>query len=332
MPVPRTKSPTVQTYADLGQLATALGDQRTVATIGVFDGMHLGHQALISNAVSIAKERGLKSLVITFAEHPLATLAPPYCPKRLLYTDRKHKLLERMGVDYLAEIAFTPHFASWEPAAFIEQVLVRQCRVAAIVCGYDFTFGQAGSGNIATLQQHGALQGYDVTVVSAVAKQDVFVKSTQIRDLLFSGNVEHAAELLSRPYELRGEVVTGFQRGRTIGFPTANLQVNTAHVVPGMGVYFCGACVHSPGADRHAAMVNIGHNPTFGVDKLSIEAHLLQFEGELVGRTLELHFLHRLREERKFSGIHALTEQLHRDKETSAQLMAGPAYLTWSTR
>ncbi|MGI8908456.1 MAG: bifunctional riboflavin kinase/FAD synthetase [Candidatus Sumerlaeaceae bacterium] len=306
----------MQIFSDLNQLADSLGQHRTVVTIGVFDGMHLGHQALVTSLGVRARQEGLASLVITFPEHPLSVLAPPYCPKKLIYRDRKHQVLDALGVDILAEIAFTERFASWQPEAFIDQVLVGQCHAKVVICGYDFTFGRAGAGNIELLKHIGQSRGFDVVVVEAVAEHDVLVKSTQVRDLLFSGEVEKAAHLLTRPYELRGEVITGFQRGRTIGFPTANLKTDAHRVIPAIGVYLCAARAHGEDA-LHAAMVNIGHNPTFGLEHLSIEAHLLDYSADLTGQILELHFLRRLRDERKFSGVQELVQQLKRDEELS---------------
>jgi riboflavin kinase/FMN adenylyltransferase len=309
----------VQTFADFDQLATALDSQRTALTIGVFDGLHRGHQVLIQEVVRTAQEANLTSLIISFPDHPLSVLAPPYSPKKLIYPDRKREVLQRLGVDYLAEVPFTQRFSTWEPDAFVEQVLMARCQMSALVCGYDFTFGRGGSGSIETLRGLESRLGFSVRVVDAVADKDVFVKSTHIRDLLFNGAVEEAANLLTRPYELRDTVVQGAQRGRTIGYPTANLQITPAYVMPANGVYVCAARVHDAAAGQpaYAAMVNIGHNPTFGAQQLSVEAHLLDFRGELVGRTLELHFIARIREERKFSGVDQLVEQLKRDEQTT---------------
>lgn len=309
----------MQTFADFDQLATALGARRTALTIGVFDGLHRGHQVLISEVVRAASESDLASLVISFPDHPLSVLAPPYAPKKLIYPDRKQRVLEALGVQFLADVPFTQRFSTWEPEAFVEQVLIAKCRMGRLICGYDFTFGRGGSGSIETLRTLQTKYNFEVQVVDAVADKDVFVKSTHIRDLLFNGAVEEAANLLTRPYELRGTVIEGAKRGRTIGFPTANLQVTPGYVLPANGVYVCTARVPNGtgAAPLFAAMVNIGHNPTFGAQHLSIEAHLLDFTGELVGQMLELHFVSRVREERKFAGVEQLVEQLKRDEETT---------------
>lgn len=305
----------MKTYTSFDSLADHLPpNSGTALTLGVFDGLHIGHQALINLTIETARSRELQSLVITFADHPLSVLAPPYCPKRLLYQDRKAHLAAKMGADLLAAIEFNQAFASQEAAEFVERVLVGKCRAKAIICGYDFTFGKSGQGNTALLREMGTGLGFEVKVVEAVAERWVFVKSSHIRDLLFEGAVEKAAVLLTRPYELRGEVMEGFGRGRTIGFPTANLKVSDTHAIPARGVYLCAAMV--PGmAELRGAMVNIGFNPTFGNERLSIEAHLLDFEGDLRGKTLSLFFLSRLRDEHKFANAEALVDQLRRDRD-----------------
>lgn len=317
----------MELFDNLQSLASHLeGSPGTAVTIGAFDGLHLGHQALLSRTVEAARTSGLQSLVITFQEHPLCVLAPPYCPKRLLERDRKHALLAGMGIDLVADIPFTPEFASTPPEEFIRRILHGQCRARRVICGYDFSFGRAGAGNVDLLRSFGAALGLEVEVLEPVAEHAIAVKSTMIRDLLFSGEVERAARLLTRPFDLAGVVGTGMARGRTLGFPTANLQVPPSRVIPARGVYLCAVQIEPDAKPVYGAMVNIGFNPTFGPGSLSIEAHLLDFEGDLVGRTLRLHFLHRLRDEQKFSGPEALIAQLHRDREEARRLMQGVAY------
>lgn len=297
-----------------------LESRRTAVTIGVFDGIHLAHQALITRAASEAQSGGLAAMVITFQCHPLQLLAPPYCPKKLIYPDRKRQMLAALGMDLMLDLAFTQELAQYSPERFVEEVLVRHCRARTVVCGYDFSFGNRGAGDVELLRRMGAQHGYETIVVDALSEGDCLVKSTHVRELLFAGNVARAAELLTRPYELRGNVVTGYRRGRQIGFPTANLEWDLAYAAPGRGVYV--AYVREHGENLlWPAMVNIGVNPTFGLERLSMEAHLLNFDGDLVGRLLEVHFVQRLRDEQKFSSVEALVQQLHRDRAHTEQLL-----------
>lgn len=314
---------TTRTLEELTAATERIAPAGTVVTVGVFDGLHLGHQALVRRTVHEAAARGLAALVVTFAEHPLAVLAPPYCPKRLLYADRKRQLLAGMGVGLLAELTFTHDFAALPPEEFAGRVLVDACRARVVVCGYDFAFGRDGAGKVELLRELGAAAGFETVVLDAVTRHDLVVKSTAVRDLIYAGHVETAARMLSRPFELRGTVVAGFGRGRQIGFPTANLAVELSQVIPARGVYFCLAAV--PGrAGSFGAMINIGTNPTFGLGRLSIEAHLLDFEGDLVGATVSLFFVHRLRDERKFESVEALVDQLRRDKDHARRLLDAP--------
>lgn len=325
----------MELYSDLSELALRLdeaaGTAGTAATIGVFDGLHLGHQALIRRALEAARSHSLLSLVITFQEHPLSLLAPPYRPGRLLDRHRKHVLLGKMGVDLVADIPFTEEFARTPPEDFVRGALAGQCRVKHLACGYDFSFGRAGAGNVERLREWAAQTGICLDVVEPVADHGILVKSTMIRDCLLTGDVERAATLLTRPFDLAGVVRTGAGRGKGLGFPTANLELPPGRIIPARGVYLCGAQVEEKGATAgpllpsafpvHGAMVNIGFNPTFGGDSLSVEAHLLDFDGDLAGRTVRLHFLRRLREEQKFPGPDALVAQLQRDRDRSRQLL-----------
>jgi riboflavin kinase / FMN adenylyltransferase len=314
----------VRVLDSIEDLSAALGPEAaSAATIGVFDGLHLGHQALIRKTVEIARARRLLSLVITFAAHPLSVLAPPYCPKKLIYPERKVQFLADLGIDVVARIPFTVEFSQLSPADFVEQLLVRTCGVREVVCGYDFSFGRSGAGNMDLLRELGERDGFDVRILDAVTDHGVFVKSTMVRDMLFSGQVNHAARLLLHPYELQGEVATGFGRGREIGFPTANLAVDGDHVIPARGVYLCAAVIHGE-PEVHGSMVNIGYNPTFGHDRLSIEAHLFDTDRDLVGERLSLFFLRRLRDERKFESAQALADQLHHDRDESHRLLGSP--------
>lgn len=309
----------MKVYNNFEDMEADLPGHRTAITIGVFDGLHLGHQLLIRRTCEVARHASALSLVITFPDHPLTVLAPPYAPKKLVSNARKHQLIAALGVDLLVDVEFTEAFAAQAPEQFIEDLLLSRCKMAALVCGYDFSFGRGGAGNRALLEELSNRHGFELHFLEPVSEHDVTVKSTMIRDLLLNGYVEKAAQLLSRPYELEGPVVTGRGRGRQIGFPTANIAVPTNYVIPSRSVYLCAAAIDNAPA-IHGAMINIGHNPTFGEQSLSIEAHLLNFSDDLRGKTLHLFFLRRLRDERKFPSVDALVTQLQNDRIDSLQL------------
>lgn len=313
----------VETFSDFNSLNQHLthtaSSPRTALTIGVFDGIHLGHKELIRHTVNLAKNQNLKSVVVSFRDHPLAILAPPYAPKRLLSREIKRDLIAAMGVDFYIELPFTESLSKTEPEIFIKEMLVEKARAAHIVCGYDFSFGAKGKGNTRLLQSEGEKLGFEVTILGAVDKDGVLIKSTHIRDVLSRGKVEEATRCLSRPHTIRGVVVEGLRRGKQLGFPTANIAVEDNVMVPATGVYFCSVQIEN--SDRlHAAMINIGHSPTFAETRFTIEAHILDFEEEIYQKKITLKFLKRLRDEQKFQGIEELVNQLNLDKAESVKL------------
>ena len=314
----------MQLLDNFAHVRSALDDtDGSVVTIGVFDGLHRGHQALIERTTEQARTRGLTSLVITFSDHPLRILAPPYCPRRLLSAPRRRQLFAELGVEVVVEVAFTEGFSNQSPEEFVENLLVPLCKPHLIICGYDFAFGKSGAGNAALLSEIGAKHGFEVDILAPVTDGEMFVKSTMIRDLLYGGDVARASHMLTRPYELNGVVTTGFGRGRTLGFPTANITPPPARVIPARGVYLCAARVTGDPKIR-AAVCNIGFNPTFDGQTQTIEAHLLDVEVELPGRELSLFFMARLRDEQKFPGVDALVTQLNHDVSTARELLSQP--------
>jgi len=309
----------VLVFKTFDELSEHLKGGHSCVTLGVFDGVHLGHQSLIRHTVESALANEQLSVVITFREHPLSVLAPPYTPKRLIDNERKIELLRTLGVDVTVMLDFSQQFASTPPEDFVKSYLVEKSNISHVICGYDFTFGCRGAGNFNLLQKLGNTHGFTVKSVDPVLRDNRPVKSTHIRDLLYAGHVAEAATLLTRPHELPGTVGTGMKRGRTIGFPTANLQVPVNYQVPAQGVYLCAARLSSE-VKFVAAMVNVGVSPTFGDNPQTVEAHLLNFEGDIVGESLALYFLERLREERKFPNPSALVDQLHTDREQARSL------------
>lgn len=306
----------MQHISTFQELAARLAGRPTSATIGVFDGVHLGHQALLSKAIELAHVSNTTPIAITFANHPLSVLAPPYNPQRLLTPERKVELIKQAGVAEVLMLQFTPEFAAIPAEQFITRDLAAHANIKNLICGYDFTFGANGAGNFQLLEQHGNQLGFQTARVEPVTVDNKIVKSTHIRDLLSSGKVERAARLLTRPHELPGTIVAGHQRGRTIGFPTANLCPPDNYQRPAMGVYICGARIANR-PEILPAMVNIGTNPTFENTAPSIEAYILDFNEDIVGQPLTLYFMQRLRDEQKFPNIDALKAQLKIDKQNT---------------
>lgn len=313
--------PPMKLVNDLAGVGSAAGPTGTAVTLGVYDGLHRGHMALVHRTVEEARTGSLTPAVITFSSHPLALLAPPYTPRKLIYPDRKAAVLSAAGVEVLATLDFDEEFAAQPAERFVAESLAGACRARVVVCGYDFAFGKSGAGTIATLRSEGEQFGLRSVLVDAVADDGVHVKSTMVRDLLLEGRIEDATRMLGRPYELRGHVKSGDGRGRLIGFPTANLGVDQDHLIPARGVYACTARIR--GGETRTAMLNIGTNPTFGLDRLSIEANLLDFAGDLTDKEIEIHFRNRLRSEQKFESAQALVDQLHLDKARTENLASG---------
>jgi len=321
----------VLVFTTFDELSEHLKGSHTCLTLGVFDGVHMGHQSLVRHTVEAALANEQTSVVVTFSEHPLSVLAPPYTPKRLINNERKIELLQDLGVDITIMLGFDQQFASTPPEKFVASCLVEKSNVKHLICGYDFTFGSRGAGNLNLLRELGQIHGFNVKSQDPILRDNRPVKSTHIRDLLYAGHVSEAATLLTRPHELPGTVGTGMKRGRAIGFPTANLKVPDHYQIPAQGVYLCAARISSE-VKVIPAMVNIGVSPTFGDNPQTVEAHLLNFEGDIVGEPMALFFLERLREERKFPSPAALIEQLHADLEQARTLWATTTIQTLASR
>jgi riboflavin kinase/FMN adenylyltransferase len=296
-----------------------------VITIGAYDGLHIGHQAVIAEVQAQARTRQARSAVVTFDRHPASIVRPESAPKLLTDHSQRLELFEGTGVDAAVVLPFDEQ-QSQEPAlTFIERVLVKCLRTELIVVGVDFHFGRNREGNVALLREVGATYGFEVAPLVLVPRADGVdepVSSTAIRRSLAGGNVDQAAAMLGRPYEVRGEVVQGDQRGRLLGFPTANVAVPNRMCVPADGVY-AGWFERSNG-EVHQAAINIGRRPTFyeHADTSLLEAHLLDFEGDLYGEPAKVRFAQFLRSERKFEGIDALVAQLKHDVEHARSVLA----------
>lgn len=290
-----------------------------VLTLGVFDGMHLGHRALISRTLEKAKETGAAPVLVTYHPHPdlvLGKRSEEHGTEIFTY-EEKLGLLQSFPLNAAVFLEFTRQFAQMSAEDYLRRILVEGLRASCIVIGYDQCFGKDRQGDFAFLQRLQQKYGYTVERIDQVLYDGEVVSSSRVRRVIRSGDVLQARLLLTRPFYVTGTVVRGFQRGRTIGFPTANLDVPPAKVLPLNGVYL-GWCER--GGRFYRAMINIGYNPTFHNQLLSVEAHLLDFDEEIYGESIRLHFADRLREERKFDGIDALKEQLKQDREAAARL------------
>jgi riboflavin kinase/FMN adenylyltransferase len=283
---------------------TMLGDAvprpRRIA-VGEFDGVHLGHREVIRGS----------DTVLTFEPHPLRVVRPEAAPKLLTSLDAKAELIAELGVEELVVIPFDQGFAHQSPDEFIDHVLVERLQATRVSVGENFRFGHRAAGDPAML---GADARFEARVVPLVEVDGEIVSSSHIRALVLAGEVETAARFLGAPFQLRGEVVEGDRRGRTLGFPTANLVPDEALVCPGHGVYVARA-------NGDCAAVSVGVRPTFGTGRaVLVEAYLIDQEVDLYGQTLKVDFLSRLRGERRFESVDALVEQMHRDVERTREL------------
>jgi len=297
-----------------------LGGLRPVVTVGNFDGVHRGHQALVTAAVSRALESFGSAVALTFDPHPARVLQPERAPRSLMTLEHKAEYLAALGVDVLAVLPFTHDLAAESPEGFARVVLAGTLRARAVVVGAGFRFGKGRAGDVALLRRLGESLEFEVFAVPAVMHEGRPVSSTRIRESLAAGDVASAAALLGRPYFVEGRVVRGEGRGRTLGVPTANLDAAN-EILPKNGVYAARARV-ATGVLR-PAVVNVGRRPTFGGDALTVEAHLLDFEADLYGQSLRLFFQARLRDERTFADKGALVRQIHEDKSTAARILEG---------
>jgi riboflavin kinase / FMN adenylyltransferase len=290
-------------------------------TVGNFDGVHRGHQALVDAVVRAARQAGGTAVALTFDPHPSRVLSPDRAPASLMTLAQKAEVLASLGIDQVAALPFTGETAAEPPEEFARGVLRGALGAEAVVVGTNFRFGKGRAGDLAVLDGLGKALGFRVDGIPPVVHEGAPISSTRIREALSRGAVAAAAELLGRPYFVDGVVGRGDGRGRTLGIPTANLDpIN--EILPARGVYV-GQVRVADGAVR-GAVVNIGRRPTFGGTRTLLEAHLLDFDGDLYGRTLRLGFLERLREERTFPGPQALVEQIHDDVARARALLVNP--------
>lgn len=300
--------------ADSAAAFTSL--QATGVTIGNFDGVHLGHQALVQRTLEICAARGLDCVVVTFWPHPRVVLTPEHPHTPLSTRDERFALLEQLGVRHILELPFTQELAALPPETFVRDYLL-PLGLRELVVGHDFTLGKGRSGRPELLQHIGQELGFKVEQMPAVLADAAPVSSTRLRRCLVEGDVRLAHRLLGHPYVLSGSVAHGEGRGTGLGFPTANLD-GAATLLPGNGVYATRACC---GGRRFDAVTNIGYKPTFGGDQLTVESFLLDAEGDFYGQDLNLEFVDRLRGEQRFSDAAALSRQISADVTLARRLL-----------
>ena len=285
----------------------------SVIAVGVFDGLHLGHAAILGRAVSAGRERSVPCVVMSFDPHPDVVLAPSFQPLApLTPLPEKRARMQEMGVHALEVLPFTRELAALDPETFVERHLVAVHRPSLLVVGEDFALGHRRAGNVARLREIGSALGFEVSAVPLLLLDGAPVSSTRIRALLGEGRVSEAARLLGRRYTLGGTVVTGERIGRTLGFPTANLRLHVEKLVPAHGIYAAWVRVGNRG-QRIAGALSIGVRPTFGGQVRTIEVHLLDWSGELVGEELEVEFVDWLREEKAYENAAALRSAIVED-------------------
>jgi riboflavin kinase/FMN adenylyltransferase len=285
--------------------------------IGVFDGVHLGHRAVLSRFRTEAVRRDLTEGVVTFDRHPISVLAPERAPKMLSTIEQRIEQFARLGAEVVAVLSFDDELRMMDPTDFVSEILVARLQAGLIVVGEDFRFGRDRGGDVDLLRSMGAEHGFETRVIELVG-DEAPVSSTRIRSLLAAGDVTGASELLGRRYQLMGEVVEGSGGSLVTGFPTANIDVSTSVAIPRRGVYAAFAGI----GELMPAVANVGVRPTFGAGVETIEVHLLDGTEDLTGRILRVDFVERLRDEEKFVDGEALAEQIGHDVEHAREVLA----------
>jgi riboflavin kinase/FMN adenylyltransferase len=298
-----------------------------VVTIGAYDGVHLGHQAVIATCRRLADERGLATAVVTFDRHPATVVRPESAPQMLTDLDQKLELLAETGVDYTLVLTFDEAKSKESAEDFVRETLVGCLHARAVVVGADFHFGHQRRGNVDLLRELGGDLGFGVVGLELVgptgepAPDAERVSSTAVRKALAGGHLDEANRLLGRPYEVRGRVGRGDERGRTWGFPTANVEIPEETQLPADGIY--AAWYERPNGDVHASAVSLGRRPTIYADQpyRLLEAHLLDFDGDLYGEDARVRFVARLRGETKFDSVDDLVAQIQRDCDDAGRIL-----------
>ena len=326
MTAPGTPFATSLAREELARLAPAHpagGPGRDAAvTIGKFDGVHRGHQYLVQRLLALASQRGLATVVVTFNPHPITVLRPGTPVTYLCSLEERVDLLRGLGVDAVAMVSFTSQLAQLSARDFVS-LLQEELRMRLLLVGPDFALGRNREGDVQRLQQLGQELGYRLEVVPMLTEDDGKVGSRAIRDALAQGDMEAVAELLGRPFALCGPVIKGAERGKELGFPTANIAIGLDLALPAFGVYVTRACL--PAGTAHAcgsaypSVTNIGIRPTFGEERPTVETHILDFQGDIYGQEMRLEVLHRLRGEERFPSVDALIQAIQQDIQATRE-------------
>lgn len=292
-----------------------------VVTIGTFDGVHIGHQTILKRLVAEAKKHNGKSILITFWPHPRFILNKDADKLKLLSTfDEKVKIVTDLGVDYILKIAFTPEFSDLSADEFVKQILVDKVGTKKLFIGYDHHFGNNREGNIQFLHEHADEYGFEVNEISKQEIDHIGISSTKIRNTLESGEIHLANSLLGRNYSIKGKVIDGNKKGRSIGFPTANIEIPESYkLLPADGAYAVKVMVDSQSFN---GMLNIGFKPTVDGSKRTIEVHLFNFDEDIYGKEIVVEFVKALRKEMKFASIEDLKLQLQSDKRAALEILS----------
>jgi riboflavin kinase / FMN adenylyltransferase len=292
-----------------------------VVTIGTFDGVHRGHREVLDEIAARAARTGRRSVLATFHPHPLRIVRPEAAPQLLTTAVEKKEILAESGLEYAVFIPFTRALQHYPARRFVQEILLGRLGMEELVVGYDHGFGRGREGSVETMEELGGELGFAVDVVGAVHAGEEPISSTRIRRALEAGDVVSAAEGLGRPYSLRGVVVHGMEMGRKLGFPTANIQVGDADkLLPLEGVYAVYGWVEG---ERVPGLLHLGPRPTFRGSPPSVELHLLDWDGDLYGRTLRVEFCARIREVRPFASAAALVDQMKQDAESGRAVLSG---------
>lgn len=284
----------------------------TAVALGSFDGVHLGHQELIRRTVNAAKDRGLKSGVFTFSNHPKNVILGENAVKNILYKKEKEEIIASLGVDYLFDVPFTKEVMTLPKDRYVKELLIDKCKAKLIACGFNHRFGFKAEGDTIFLESFGEEQGYDTIVMEPYTVDGNVVSSTLIRTMIAAGRIDKCPDYMGRYYAINGEVVVGNRLGRTIGFPTSNLMIDLGMVTPPNGVYVT-YCTYN--GKRYPSVTNVGIKPTIDErEKVkNVETHIFDFDSELYGKTITVEFLRKLRDEVKFDDVQELSEQIIRD-------------------
>jgi riboflavin kinase/FMN adenylyltransferase len=310
-----------------GLEAVPSGWGHCVVTIGVFDGVHRGHQAIIGEAVRLARERAVPSVLITFVPHPSEVVRPGSHPPVLTSIVRRAELVAQLGVDVFCALPFTLEFSRMPPDEFVHEALVDRLHASAVVVGENFRFGHKAAGDLSLLEQLGHTFGFSTDGVALLTEDDMVLSATYVRSCVTAGDMATAARVLGRPHRVDGVVERGDERGRSLGFPTANLRTDAWAAVPADGVY-AGRVVRLdewgrtlPDGDLGVAAISVGTNPTFEIRQRRVEAYVLDFDADLYGATLGIEFVERLRGMERFDSVDALVDQMHADVKRTRQLL-----------